>query len=725
MIAKRKKILPISVLLLVALVLLLTPAQAQATADWLWHDYNTFPSVPNPGSATEVWVKIGYQYYVDNARIYYTTDGTSPQGSYDNATNGTVVTMSFDHVKWDSAAGKYVDWWKGTIPAQAANTIVKYKIAAWHSGGGDIVFADNNVNNSQSATEFAYQSNYFTTPQWAKDAVIYEIFVDRFYDGDPTNNYDYTGQLDGYMGGDLQGIIDKLPYLDDLGVTVLWLTPIYEGPEYHGFRISDFEDIEDNFGTLSTLSSLITAAHNLGIKVILDLVPNHSSDTHPFFQDASTNCGSSQYYDWYTFYNCPPSSASDYATFFGVGTLPKMNNENTPTRNYTIGLGEHWLQNYGADGYRLDYALGMSHNYWVDFRADIKTIAPDAFLIGEAWETPEIMKTYEGELDGVLDFTLIYSFRDFFATRTKNVDQFDSDLDNYESYYHSEFLNGKFLDNHDMNRFLWVAGNDKSRLKLAAVAQFTLQDPPVIYQGDEVGQSQAQDISQGDKYVRAPMLWGQDQDQDVLNHYKRLIDIRNTYPALRTGSRTTLYRHNADSTYAFRRSDASDTLIVAFNNSDYTRTINMPNLPGVNIGVSDGTVMVDLLNGGTYTVSSGQLSLDLPAMTGAILVARKGTDVSVTFTVNGYVTQYGEDIYVVGNTPELGYWDTDNAVLLNWVDSDTWSGTVLFTDFTKGDSIEYKYIVKQGGQVTWEGGSNHTYTVPTSGTGSVTDNWQQ
>ena len=722
---KRKIFWPLATILLVSLALLVTTSEAQATADWLWHNYNTEPSVPSPSSSTEVWVKIGYHFYTNQARIYYTTDGTSPQGSYDTVSNGTKVTMTFDHTEWDAGAGKYVDWWKGTIPAQSAGTIVKYKIAAWHSDGGDIVFADNNVNTSQAATEFAYESNTFTTPQWAKDAVIYEIFIDRFYDGDPNNNYDYTGQLDGYMGGDLQGVIDKLPYLDDLGVTVLWLTPIYEGPEYHGFRITDFEDVENNFGTLTTLSSLVTAAHNRGIKVIIDLVPNHSSDTHSFFVDASTNCTNSTYYNWYTFYNCPPSVPDDYATFFGVGTLPKLNNENTAARNYTIGLGDDWIEFYDVDGYRLDYALGLSHNYWVDFRRAIKARDSNAFLIGEAWEEPAVMKMYEGELDGVLDFTLIYSFRDFFATRTKNVDQFDSDLNTYENYYHSEFLMGKFLDNHDMNRFLWVAGNDKSRLKLAAVAQFTLQDPPVIYQGDEVGQSQEQDISQGDKYVRAPMLWGQDQDTDVLNHYKRLIDIRNTYPALRTGTRTTLYRHNTDSTYAFRREDTNDKLLVVFNNSDSTHNVTMPNLSGVSLGISDGTVMVDLLGGDTYTVSSGQIGLDLPAMTGAILVARKTSDVPVTFTVNGYVTQFGEDIYVVGSVPELGYWDPDKAVPLTWVDSDTWSGDVLFTDFTKGDGIEYKYIVKSGGQVTWEADPNHSYTVPSTGTGSATDNWQQ
>jgi alpha-amylase len=151
----------------------------------------------------------------------------------------------------------------------------------------------------------------------------------------------------------------------------------------------------------------------------------------------------------------------------------------------------------------------------------------------------------------------------------------------------------------------------------------------------------------------------------------------------------------------------------------------MPNLSGVSLGISDGTVMVDLLGGDTYTVSSGQIGLDLPAMTGAILVARKTSDVPVTFTVNGYVTQFGEDIYVVGSVPELGYWDPDKAVPLTWVDSDTWSGDVLFTDFTNGDGIEYKYSVKSGGQVPWEADPNHSYTVPSTGTGSATDNWQQ
>lgn len=722
---KRQRFVWVLTTVLVIFGLFSFPQSVQATADWLWHDYNTVPSVPSANEAVEVWVKIGYQYYVNQARIYYTTNGTSPEGSYDSVTNGSKITMTFDHTEWDSGAGQYADWWKGTIPGQSAGTIVKYKIAAWHSGGGDIRFADNNVSTSSTATEFAYEASDFETPQWAKDAVIYEIFVDRFFDGDSNNNYDYTGTLDGYNGGDLQGIIDKMDYLEDLGVTALWLSPIFEGPEYHGFRISDFEDIENNFGTLSTLEDLVSEAHSRDIKVILDLVPNHSSDTHPFFDDAKTDCANSPYYDWYTFYACPPNTASDYATFFGVGTLPKLNNENPDTRDYTINdLGIHWITNYDIDGYRLDYALGLSHNYWVDFRNAVKAVNPDIFLIGEAWETPSVMKMYEGELDGVLDFTLIYSFRDFFASRSINVDSFDSALNTFESYYHPEFLNGKFLGNHDMNRFLWESGNDTARLKLAAVAQFTLQDPPIIYQGDEVGQSQQYDISQGDKYVRAPMLWGGSQNTDVLNHYKRLISIRNTYPALRTGSRTTLYRHNDNGTYAYRRTDGSDNIVVAMNNSDSSRSLTIPNLPGVSLGISNGTVLVDLLGGGTYTVSSGQINLNLGAMTGAVLVPRKGSDVTVTFTVNDYVTQYGQDIYVVGNTPELGYWNTDKAVPLNWVDSDTWSGPVYFTDFSKGDDIEYKYIMKQGSSVTWESGSNHTYTVPSSGSGSTTNNWQ-
>lgn len=722
---KLHKVFWLGVGVYVIVAILMPGGSAQATADWLWHNYNTVPSVPEASESVEVWVKIGYQYYTNNARIYYTTDGTSPQGSYDTVTNGSKITMSFDHTEWDSGAGKYVDWWKGTIPGQSSGTIVKYKIAAWHSGGGDIVFADNNLDNSQDATEFAYESTDFSTPQWAKDAIIYEIFVDRFYDGNSQNNYDYTGELDGYNGGDLEGIIDKMPYLKDLGVTVLWLTPIFEGPEYHGFRITDFEDIEENFGTLTDLGDLIDEAHSEGLKVILDLVPNHSSDDHPYFEDAADDCEQSTYYEWYTFYDCPPSDGDDYATFFGVSTLPKLNNENQDTRDYTIeDLGVHWIENYDVDGYRLDYALGLSHNYWVDFRNAIKAENSSAFLIGEAWEEPAIMKMYEGELDGVLDFTLIYSFRDFFADRSIDVDDFDDALDTNEDYYHDEFLMGKFLDNHDMNRFLWEANGDTDRLMLAAFAQFTLQGPPIIYQGDEVGQSQAEDISEGDKYVRAPMLWGANQDEDVLAYYKLIASIRNTYPALRTGDRTSLYRHNDNSTYSFRRDDNNDDIVVALNNSDSSRSLTIPNLQGVSLGISNGTDLVDLMNGGVYTVSSGQINITLDDMTGAILVAEKQSDVTVTFTVNGYVTEYGEDIYVVGNTPELGYWDTDNARALSWVDSDTWSGTVDFTDFTKGDDIEFKFIVKEGSSVTWEGGANHEYTVPSSGTGSTTKDWQ-
>lgn len=711
--------------LVLALVLALigVPKPAHATADWLWHDYNTVPSNPHPASPTEVWVNIGYQFYVDEAAIYYTTDGTEPQGSYGSASNGQVVSMSFSHVEWDAQAGQYTDWWHGSIPTQPEGTVVKYKVAAWHSGGGDIVFADNNVNSSAEATEFAYYSSDFESPEWAKDAVIYHIFVDRFYDGDPTNNIDYTGELDGYMGGDLQGIRDNLSYLDDLGVTAIWLSPVFEGEEYHGYHITDFEDVEENFGTLQDLEYLVNDAHALDIKVILDYVPNHSASTHPFFVDASTNCSSSPYYDWYIFHNCPPSSASDYETFFGVAELPQLNNENPDTRDYTIGVAVDFVRDYNIDGLRLDYVLGKSENYWVDFRAAVKDENPDVFLLGEAWESPDIKKRYEGELDGLVDFTLLYTFRDFFANRSINVDQFDSDLDTYEGFYDSEFLLGKFLSNHDVNRFLWESGNNTSRLQLAATAQFTLQDPPIIYQGDEVGQSQEKDISEGDKYVRAPMLWGSEQDGDVLEHYKRLISIRNEYPALRTGDRTTLHRHNDNGTYAFARTHTAGDLVVAMNNGDQPRTVTVPNLPGESIPWPDGTHVTDVLGGGTYTVDAGEIVLSLDAMTGAVLVPETSTDAEVTFTVTGYVTQFGEDMYVVGSSPELGYWDPDKAAPLEWVASDEWSGDVLFTSLTMGENVEYKYIVKDGSSVTWQSGSNQSIEIPTSGTKSVNDTW--
>jgi alpha-amylase len=218
-----------------------------------------------------------------------------------------------------------------------------------------------------------------------------------------------------------------------------------------------------------------------------------------------------------------------------------------------------------------------------------------------------------------------------------------------------------------------------------------------------------------------PAGWDGAQHTGVRDLVKDLIALRTQYSALRRGDRVSLYRHNDDGTFAYRRTDGSGSVLVALNNSNAGRSLNIPNLSGASLGWSDGTVLEDKLSGQTYTVSDGHVTVNLSALQGAILVP--ATSTQVTFTVHDYVTQWGQSMYVVGNVPELGNWDPAAAAPLSWVDSDTWSGVVPFIA-SRGQTIEYKYIVRQDGNTIWESGGNRTYAVPASGTDQVQDYWR-
>jgi isoamylase len=780
-------------LVAILLILFLTAPRdvAHATAAWMWHGGNIVAggSATNtvlPGQAVTVWLKVGYNGYVNQARIYYTTNGTEPHGAYNSAGNGAIVAMSFSHT--ESEPGGAVAWYRGDIPAQAQGTQVRYKIAAWHSGGGDIIYAESPagklLNNSNEATAFGYYVGAYTTPDWVHDAVIYQVFIDRFFDGNTANNSDCETTTGGYCvddiykwnGGDIAGAIARLDYLQYLGVNTLWLSPVYENPptqigseyngtpeiiyNYHAYEALDFFDVEDNFGNTGDVAALVTAAQNAGMKVILDFVPNHSSNQHPYFKDASDNCQASPYYRWYKFgpvdskgnllhydpglcvsgHNQWWGDNDSYANFFNVKEMPQVDNDYGPARQATIDQALYWINQFGFDGLRLDYAPGPSQSFWMAFRAAVKSVDPDIFLVGEVWTDGGAAerKIYEGTLDGVLAFDHYYLYDGFFARRNMSVDDFDGSLNYFAGYYDSRYLLPSFLDNHDTDRFLFQAGQDKNRLKLAFLAQMTLPEPPVVYYGTEAGLSQNQANAGKPERSRSrmpwasylstpPPGWNSAQDTDMREYVRTLIDLRHSYSALRQGQRVTLHRHNANATYAYRRTDGNGSVLVAFNNSNSSRTLTIPNLPGVSLGWANGTVVENKLTGQTYTVSNGQISVSLPASQGAVMAPVGGTGpetIDVTFTVSGYTTQWGEAIYVVGSAPELGNWNPATAVPLNWVNGNTWSGPVSFTT-SKGTTVEYKYIVRQGGNTTWESGSNRSCAVPASGSAGATDTWNQ
>lgn len=376
---------------------------------------------------------------------------------------------------------------------------------------------------------------------WIKNSTIYQIFIDRFAGFSSTQSWDQPI----FLGGTIRGIIEKLPYLRDLGISTLWISPFYQTSAYHGYHITDFYKVDAHFGTIEDLQELIRETHTQGLRIIADFVPNHCSKHHPFFKDAQ-NDPNSQYKDWFYFTDWP----DHYLCFLSVKEIPKLNLDNPPTRDHITNAAKQWLS-FGFDGFRLDHVIGPSHGFWDDFTKEINDDFPNAVLLGEAWmmgikkqELPTIhirnkffkwlrgaasdnlFKEYIGELDGVLDFFAQELLKRYVTDPRMTQQRLLRRLTTHYDHFPGDFLLPTFLDNHDMDRFLFTCGNDKDKLKAAATIQFSLPQPAIMYYGTEIGMTQTTSVwsfpSNGDLQARQPMNW-ETPDTELYSFYKKLI----------------------------------------------------------------------------------------------------------------------------------------------------------------------------------------------------------
>ena len=385
------------------------------------------------------------------------------------------------------------EFWEVTLPASAEPTVYWYRFIVYD--GSDTNYYEDDSSRTggwgqvyDSSPDTGWQLTIydaaFTTPDWVQNAVIYQIFPERFRDGDSSNNpsageffygnYDTIYRSNGtdwntpicdprnrpgssltcsgaysqnFYGGDLQGIIDELSYIDSLGITAIYLNPIFESPSNHKYDTTDFFNIDDNFGDLATFQTLVAQAHALGINIILDGVFNHSSSDSVYFDrysrwtgtsapntfptstvvgtdDDSGACESNStgYTPWYTFFNYTGSGASpcsdnrDYPKWFGIfDSLPVYQHDYSEVRDYfinngTSSVGPYWISQ-GADGWRLDVAPEIDHgqindptdDYWEDFRTAVHAINPDTYIVGEEWGNPTSW-TIGGEWDATMNY---------------------------------------------------------------------------------------------------------------------------------------------------------------------------------------------------------------------------------------------------------------------------------------------------------------------------------
>jgi glycosidase len=379
---------------------------------------------------------------------------------------------------------------------------------------------------------------------WLKQAIIYQLLIDRFagvINASNSNNF---------LGGNINGIIEKLDYLSNLGINAIWLSPFFETKEYHGYHITNFEKIDPHFGDINDLKELIQIAHSKNIKIIADFVPNHCSCYHPFFLDAQS-FKKSKYYDWFYFKKWP----NDYLCFLNFKMLPKLNLDNNEVGTYIINNAKLWLS-YGIDALRLDHAIGPSHQFWQKFNRAIKKDYPDVLLIGEVWgkgiknsdfdtlnfknkfwrklfgiNQESLQKEYYNELDGVLDYSLNEILVNAAKNRT-NIEtdyHFNTQIKKHFIKYPEDYYLISFLDNHDIDRFLHHCNGDIDQFKRYLKFIFSLNKPIVIYYGTETGTYNKESLTINKPYadlaVREPFNWNEI-NADIYNYLKELCSYR-------------------------------------------------------------------------------------------------------------------------------------------------------------------------------------------------------
>jgi cyclomaltodextrinase len=377
-------------------------------------------------------------------------------------------------------------------------------------------------------------------PEWSYDAIVYQVFPDRFCNTDSsldppgTKPWNYEVDHLQFLGGDLDGIRSKLEYLLDLGINTVYLTPIFQALRPHKYDTNDYYRLDPQFGSEESLRLLIEEAHASGIRIIFDAVFNHTGQGFFAFQDLLQNQEKSKYRDWFDVYSFPVDTDGDLPNFASYSyrkTMPKLQTANPEVSRYLVDVAVYWIREFDIDGWRIDVADQIDHRFWRDLRSAVKDVKEEALLIGEVWK--EATPWCEGDqFDSVMNYPFCFAIHDFIKHRNIDATEFADRLSRIAVVYKRPAYHAlwNLVSSHDLSRFI-DSDDSIAHLKLAVTIQMSLPGVPMIYYGDEVGMR-----GEG-KFNRLGMIWDPDrQDRELLAWYKRCIAMRKESEVLRKGS---------------------------------------------------------------------------------------------------------------------------------------------------------------------------------------------
>ncbi len=467
----------------------------------------------------------------------------------------------------------------------------------------------------------------FRTPDWVKNAIFYQIFPDRFarsprapqLPGVAFKEWGTPPEEEGFQGGDLYGVADKLDHLQALGVNAIYLCPIFASASNHRYHTFDYMQVDPLLGGNEGLRALLDAAHARNMYVVLDGVFNHASRGFWAFHHILECGGNSPYIDWFTVRDWPlrpydhdVKRPANYDAWWDLPALPKFNIKNEGVRRYLLDVARFWID-FGIDGWRLDVPEEIKDvAFWRAFRKTVKEGNPDAYIVGEIWH--EAKEWLRGDrFDAVMNYVFSRLALGFFGgenlmTAYKpggytlvNLDAADLAAGIHHMYglYSWEVAQAQLnlMDSHDTARTLWTVGGDESALRLCTLFQMTMPGAPCIYYGDEIGMTGATD-----PFSRGAFPW-QDKSQwnePLLGWFQRAGKLRREYAVLRTGDFHVL--HAEGDLFAFTRRLDGAAAVVVFNRGEEEAEVNLALPAG-----ADGKSWRDVWNGQEITAKGGAL----------------------------------------------------------------------------------------------------------------------
>ncbi|PEZ81751.1 glycoside hydrolase family 13 protein [Bacillus sp. AFS017274] len=436
---------------------------------------------------------------------------------------------------------------------------------------------------SYFAIPYLHQNEVFGAPEWVKDTIWYQIFPERFANGNPENDPEGVipwgseePAVDNFFGGDFEGIIEHLDYLENLGINGIYFTPIFHAYSNHKYDTIDYRSIDPQFGTKETLKTLITECHKRNIRVMLDAVFNHSGYYFPPFQDLLEKGEKSKYKDWFHPHSFPLKGGErpNYETFGFFESMPKLNTANPEVKEYLLEVSTYWIKEFDIDAWRLDVANEVDQPFWREFRTTVKNIKPDLYILGEIWH--DSMPWLRGDqFDAVMNYPFTNQVFRLVASQTINAREFTEEMTAiYHSYPTNVFdVTFNLLGSHDTPRIFTDCGEDLARTKLIHAILLTFNGSPCIYYGDEIGLTGGMDPG-----CRKCMIWEEEKhNTELFNEIKTLILLRKEERLLANdGKFKFLDTAGNDNIVAYQKYNGERSVVILINPTDVQQSFTLP-----------------------------------------------------------------------------------------------------------------------------------------------------